>query len=176
MKKTAVKKAVDRADIFKDAKKVFSKSYVNMLSEKGHDFLEQDYEGSFTFDSEGKRYLDCYTSGAVFNLGRKNRAIIQRFKKAIYETDQGNFVMPSHEKALLAKRIAEFMPSNLDCVLFGVTRENPWMPHASSPGGLRPDLNSSRLMEAATGSRALPCRSPTGRARNSSAGLSRVSR
>jgi len=122
MKKTAVKKAVTRADIFKDAKKVFSASYVNMLSDKGHDFLEQGYEGSFTFDSEGKRCLDCYTSGAVFNLGRKNAAIIQRFKKAIYETDQGNFVMPSQEKALLARRIAEFMPANLDCVLFGVTR------------------------------------------------------
>ena len=122
MKKTAVKKAVTKDDILKDAGKVFSASYVNMLSAKGHDFLEQGYEGSYTGDSEGKRYLDCYTSGATFNLGRKNGAIIQRFKKAIYETDQGNFVMPSQEKALIARRIAEFMPGDLDCVLFGVTR------------------------------------------------------
>ncbi|HPI94187.1 MAG TPA: aminotransferase class III-fold pyridoxal phosphate-dependent enzyme [Deltaproteobacteria bacterium] len=122
MKKTASKNAVRREDAFRDAAKVFSSSYVNMVQAKGHDFLEQGYTGSLVSDSEGNRLLDCYTSGAVFNLGRKNTAIIERFKRAIYETDQGNFVMPSQEKALLARRIAEFMPGNLDCVLFGVTR------------------------------------------------------
>ncbi|MBN2298014.1 MAG: aspartate aminotransferase family protein [Deltaproteobacteria bacterium] len=122
MKRSAVKKTVAREDILRDAGRVFSESYVKMLCAKGHDFLEQGYEGSYTGDSEGKRLLDCYTSGGVFNLGRKNPSIIQRFKKAIYETDQGNFVMPSQEKALLAHRIAGFMPGNLDCVLFGVTR------------------------------------------------------
>lgn len=122
MKKSAVKKAVSKDEIFRDAEKVFSTSYVNMVRGKGHDFLEQGYEGSCLSDSEGKSYLDCYTSSATFNLGRKNAAIVQRFKNAIYETDQGNFVMPSREKALLARRISEFMPGNLDCVLFGVTR------------------------------------------------------
>ena len=75
MKKSAEKKTGSKDDIFLGAQKVFSTSFVNMIRSKGHDFLEQGYEGSFTFDSEGKRYLDCYTSGAAFNLGRKNESI-----------------------------------------------------------------------------------------------------
>jgi len=122
MKKTTTNNAVLKDDIFLDAEKVFSKSYVNLVREKGQDFLEQGCAGSSLSDSDDKHYLDCYTSGATFNLGRRNTAIIEGFKKAIYETDQGNFVMPSQEKALLARKISGFVPGNLDCVLYGVTR------------------------------------------------------
>ena len=122
MKKSATQNAVSKEDIFRDAEKVFSVSYVNLLREKGHDFLEQEYSGSTLNDSEGNSYLDCCTSSATFNLGRRNAAIIKRFKEAVYETDQGNFIMPSQEKALLARKISGFVPGNLDCVLYGVTR------------------------------------------------------
>lgn len=122
MKKSATQNAVSKEDIFRDAEKVFSVSYVNLLREKGHDFLEQGYSGSILNDSDGNSYLDCCTSSATFNLGRKNAAIVERFKEAIYETDQGNFIMPSQEKTLLARKISEFVPGNLDCVLYGVTR------------------------------------------------------
>jgi len=122
MKNSATRNAVSKEDIFRDAEKVFSVSYVNLLREKGHDFLEQEYSGSTLTDSEGNSYLDCCASNATYNLGRMNAAIIGRFKEAIYETDQGNFVMPSQEKALLARKISGFVPGNLDCVLYGVTR------------------------------------------------------
>lgn len=122
MKISAKPGTVSRDDLLKDAEKVFSKSYVNLARAKGHDFLEQGYAESTLKDSDGNTYLDCCSSNAAFNLGRKNSAIIQRFKKAIYETDQGNFVMPSQEKAMLACKISGFVPGNLDCVLYGVTR------------------------------------------------------
>ncbi|MCU0575499.1 MAG: aminotransferase class III-fold pyridoxal phosphate-dependent enzyme [Desulfobacterota bacterium] len=122
MKKTTAKASVKPNDIFQEARKVFSGSYVDMLRDKGHDFLEQEGAGSYVEDSEGKRYLDCYASAGTFNLGRRNESIAESFKKSIYETDQGNFVMPSDYKALLARRLSEFIPGNLDCVLFGVTR------------------------------------------------------
>ncbi len=112
----------DKGSLFVAAEKVFSKSLVKMISEQGHDFLEGLREGAYVFDESGNRYLDCYTSAGTFNLGRKNSTIAASLKKALYETDQGNFVMPSQEKALLARRICRFMPGNLDCVLFGVTR------------------------------------------------------
>jgi putrescine aminotransferase len=122
MKNSATQKAVSREDIFRDAEKVFSVSLVNLLRGKGHDFVEQGYSGATLKDSEGNSYLDCCASNATFNLGRKNAAIIKRFREAIYETDQGNFVMLSQEKALLARKISGFVPGNLDCVLYGVTR------------------------------------------------------
>jgi acetylornithine/succinyldiaminopimelate/putrescine aminotransferase len=122
MKISAKSGSVSKDDLVKDAEKVFSKSFVNLVRAKGHDILELGYADSTLKDSDGNNYLDCCSSNATFNLGRKNSAIIQRFKKAIYETDQGNFIMPSQEKALLAGKISEFVPGNLDCVLYGVTR------------------------------------------------------
>ena len=122
MKKTksAKKNLVD--DVFRGAEKVFSRSYVDMLRAKGHDFVEQEGRGSRVVDAAGNDCIDCYTSGGTFNLGRRNEVIAGRFRKAIDETDQGNFVMPSDYKALLARRLSEFVPGILDCVLFGVTR------------------------------------------------------
>lgn len=122
MKKGSTTKLTDKEDLFGAAEKVFSKSLVKMIREEGHGFLEAGRAGSFVFDAQGARYLDCYTSAGSFNLGRRNPVIAAAFQKAIFETDQGNFVMPSQEKALLARRLSEFMPGNLDCVLFGVTR------------------------------------------------------
>ncbi len=122
MKKDLSTKQTDRDMLFASAEKVFSKSLVDGIRERGHGFLEAGGEGAYVFDTDGNRYLDCSSSAGTFNLGRKNRAIAARFKKALFETDQGNFVMPSEEKALLARRIAEFVPGNLSCVLFGVTR------------------------------------------------------
>lgn len=122
MKKTTTAAPTRSSDLAHDAELVFSRSYVELLRSKGHDFLEQEGRGSRVIDSEGKDYLDCYTSGGMYNLGRRNEIVAERFKKAIHETDQGNFVMPSDYKALLARRLSEFVPGTLDCVLFGVTR------------------------------------------------------
>ena len=122
MKDTARTRKKDAPDLFAAAGQVFSKAYVNEIRGRGHDFLESGREGSYVCDEQGKRYLDCFTSAGTYNLGRRNPAIVARLKKAILETDQGNFVMPSEEKALLARRIADFVPGNLSCVLFGATR------------------------------------------------------
>ncbi len=122
MKKATTEKKGTVDDLFKAAEGVFSRSYVQMIRERGHGFLEGRCEGSFVYDAEGKSYLDCYTSGGAFNLGRRNPVLVGRFKKALYETDQGNFVMLSEEKARLAQKIAGFVPGNLECLLFGVSR------------------------------------------------------
>jgi acetylornithine/succinyldiaminopimelate/putrescine aminotransferase len=122
MKKSKPKAQAQANDLFAQARQVFSGSYVDMLQATGHDIIEQEGSGSFLIDAEGRKYLDCYTSAGTYNLGRRNDIVAERFMKAIYETDQGNFVMPSDYKALLARRIAAFVPGRLDCVLFGVTR------------------------------------------------------
>jgi putrescine aminotransferase len=122
MKNAAKMKSSEKDALYKSAGKVFSEGLLEMIREKGHDFLEGSREGSYVLDTDGTRYLDCYSSAGTFNLGRRNPAIVGRLKRAMYETDQGNFVMPSQEKALLAQRLSAFMPENLNCVLFGVTR------------------------------------------------------
>lgn len=122
MKKAVSTKQTEKDILFATAERVFSKGLVKEIRSRGRDFLEAAREGSYVFDADGNRCLDCYTSAGVFNLGRRNPVIAARLKKALLETDQGNFVLPSEEKALLARRIADFVPGNLSCVLFGVTR------------------------------------------------------
>jgi acetylornithine/succinyldiaminopimelate/putrescine aminotransferase len=85
-------------------------------------FLEDARHGAYIIDANGTKYIDCYSSASTYNLGRRNERLISMLKQAIFETDQGNFVMISEEKALLAEKISKFVPGPLDCVLFGVTR------------------------------------------------------
>ncbi|MCP4130071.1 MAG: aspartate aminotransferase family protein [bacterium] len=108
--------------LFQAAEKVFSKASVKRLRSRGLDFIETGSDGAYLFDRDGNRYLDCYTSAAMFNLGRANPVLLDALKQAVRETDQGNFVAISEEKALLASSLARFMPGNLECSLFTVVR------------------------------------------------------
>ncbi len=65
-------------------------------------FLEDARHGAYIIDANGTKYIDCYSSASTYNLGRRNERLISMLKQAIFETDQGNFVMISEEKALLA--------------------------------------------------------------------------
>jgi putrescine aminotransferase len=85
-------------------------------------FIEDARNGAYIIDAYGTKYIDCYSSASTYNLGRRNERLISTLKQAIFETDQGNFVMISEEKALLAEKISKFVPGPLDCMLFGVTR------------------------------------------------------
>ncbi len=105
-----------------DAQKVFGKGFVNNLKARGMEWEECKRENTTIFNGDGKVFLDCYTSAGSYNLGRKNSDITAELRRAIRETDQGNFVMISKEKAELAKKIAKFTPRTLDCVLFTVVR------------------------------------------------------
>ncbi len=105
-----------------DAQQVFGKGFVENLASKGMNWIESGRQGSVVYDSNGKEFIDCYCSSGTYNLGRKNPAIARALKQAIHETDQGNFVMISREKALLSEKLARFTPPGLDCCLFTVVR------------------------------------------------------
>lgn len=105
-----------------DAQKIFGKGFVQNLKARGMEWVESRREGMRVFDADGKSYLDCYSSAGTYNLGRKNLTIVKALKRAIQETDQGNFVMISKEKAELAEKLAKFTPHTLDCVLYTVVR------------------------------------------------------
>ena len=83
----------DKDQLLEDAKKLFSKGMVQQLESQGLDFIEEGREGAFIIDSEGNRYLDCYTSGSTYNLGRKNHEILEELERASHMTDQGNFIL-----------------------------------------------------------------------------------
>jgi putrescine aminotransferase len=86
----------------------------------GLDTLEHRREGCYVWDVDGKRYIDCYNSAGVFNVGRANPVIRQALIDAIATDDIGDFLLISEAKALLAARLSEITPGDLNCVMYGV--------------------------------------------------------
>lgn len=105
-----------------DFPKVFTEGQWNIRLSRGHGFIEGKRDGVYIYDDEGKRYLDCDSGGGMYNLGRCNSEVRAALKKAAKETDQGNFVMLSCEKAELGERLAGFIPGDLPGVYFSVSR------------------------------------------------------
>ena len=99
-----------------------SPGHVAALRSTGLGIVEADRQGPYIFDDAGKRYVDCYGSAGIFNLGRRHPELVAELGRAARETDQGNFPMISAEKAMLGQRLAEFVPGPLDCSVFSVMR------------------------------------------------------
>ena len=101
---------------------LFSEARLDCLRETGRDFLEGGREGPYVYDAEGARYIDCIGSAGIYNLGRRQPELIAELRRAMRETDQGNFPLVSAEKAALAKALAGFTPDPLECSVFSVMR------------------------------------------------------
>ncbi len=102
--------------------KGISAAFTERAKKYGHDITESRRDGSCIFDADNKKYVDCISSSGIFNLGRKNESISKALKSAVRKTDQGNFPMISIEKAALSKKLADFAPVDLECVVFSVVR------------------------------------------------------
>ncbi len=107
---------------FNTAKKVFSAASLEKLKARGAAFIERGGDGIHILDEDGGRCIDCYSGAGSYNLGRKNPVLMNELRAAAREIDQGNFVMISEQKALMGKRIDDFLYGPLECILPGVVR------------------------------------------------------
>ena len=105
-----------------DVASLFSQGRVEQLRAAGLDMLEARREGPYVYDQDGARYVDGISSAGIFNLGRRHPELVEELKRAMRETDQGNFPLISREKAVLAKTLADFVPGPLECSVFSVVR------------------------------------------------------
>ena len=78
-------------------------------------------EGCYLWDIDGeKRLFNLHCNGGVFNLGHRNRELIDLLKETVEEYDIGNHHLLSKARADLARLIANLMPGDLDYTVFGV--------------------------------------------------------
>lgn len=87
----------------------------------GIDFIFGRREGIYVYDVDGKRLINCHSNGGVFNLGHRNTEIVAALKEALDELDIGNHHLVSEHRALLAEKLAEISPGDLNRVVFGVS-------------------------------------------------------
>ncbi len=85
------------------------------------DFIFGKREGSFIWDAAtSKRLINCHSNGGVFNLGHRNPEVIEALVKSLKELDIGNHHLISETRAMLAERMAELTPGDIQYTVFGV--------------------------------------------------------
>ncbi|MDP2675886.1 MAG: aminotransferase class III-fold pyridoxal phosphate-dependent enzyme [Dehalococcoidia bacterium] len=93
---------------------------VNMYRMWGVDFIPGRREGVRVWDHDGGRsWIDCRSAGGVFNLGHRPPRIIAALKTALDEIDMSDHMLASGYRGLLAKRLAELTPGDLQYTTFG---------------------------------------------------------
>ena len=87
----------------------------------GIDFVFGKRSGPFVWDAAGsRRLINCHCNGGVFNLGHSNPRIVQVLIESLHELDIGNHHLVSEQRAMLGQRLAELMPGDISCTVFGV--------------------------------------------------------
>ncbi len=77
-------------------------------------------EGPYLWDLDGDRRLfNLHCNGGVFNLGHRNRELIELLKNALDRYDIGNSHLISKPRADLGRELARRMPGDLDYTIFG---------------------------------------------------------
>jgi len=107
--------------IMKRFAKHVSSGKAEFLSSVGIDFVFGKREGPFVWDANtSKRLINCHCNGGVFNLGHRNQKIINALIESLKELDIGNHHLISEQRALLAERLAELTPGDIQYTVFGV--------------------------------------------------------
>lgn len=115
-------KKIDKNSILNLFQNHVSFGKVEFFKSFGIDFVFGVREGIYVYDVESqKELINCHCNGGVFNLGHRNKEIINHLKEALEELDIGNHHFISEQRALLARKLFELTPGNLEYTVFGVS-------------------------------------------------------
>ncbi|MDD5748936.1 MAG: aminotransferase class III-fold pyridoxal phosphate-dependent enzyme [Actinomycetota bacterium] len=98
-----------------------SSGKVEFFKNASTEFVVGKREGAYLFDIDGTKLIDCHSNGGVFNLGHRNKEVIEAVKEAMVELDIGNQHPISEHRALAAEKLAEISPGSINRVVFGVS-------------------------------------------------------
>jgi acetylornithine/succinyldiaminopimelate/putrescine aminotransferase len=113
----------------RDSKEAIVRRFAEYVSSgKAETFKSYDMEfvfgrrqGPYVWDAtSGKKLINCHCNGGVFNLGHRNPAVIKALQDSLKELDIGNHHLISEQRARLAEKLAELMPGDISCTVFGV--------------------------------------------------------
>ncbi len=110
----------DKERIFERFARHVSSGKARFFREAGVDFIFGRREGIYVWDLDGNRLINCHCNGGVFNLGHRHPRVVAALREALQELDIGNHHLVSEHRALLAERLAELSPGDLNRVVFGV--------------------------------------------------------
>jgi len=98
-----------------------SSGKVRFFRAAGIDFVMGRREGPYLWDVDGEtRLIDCHCNGGVYNLGHRNKQIIETLIASLAELDIGNHHLISEQRAALAEALARVTPGHLPYTVFAV--------------------------------------------------------
>lgn len=112
----------DKKSAIESYRKHVSSGKVKFFDKYGMDFVMGKRAESVLHDIDGKKDLiNLHCNGGVFNLGHRNKEIIEVVKQAMDEVDIGNHHLISQERAKLGALLSDLMPGNLNYTILGVS-------------------------------------------------------
>jgi len=101
-------------EIIEDFARYVSPGKVRVYRSLGFEFVPGRREGCRIWDADGKRsWINCRSSGGVFNLGHCPPRVIEALRQALDWLDIGDHILMSEHRAALAKRLAELTPEDI---------------------------------------------------------------
>jgi acetylornithine/succinyldiaminopimelate/putrescine aminotransferase len=101
-------------------------------------------EGVRIWDLDGRSYINCRSSGGVFNFGHRPRFAVDALKAALDEHDMGDWLLPSLRRARGAEALARILPGELHYTFF-------------TPSGAEAVEVACKLARGATGRTQIVC-------------------
>lgn len=115
-------KTIDKNTILNLFQNHVSFGKVEFFKSAGINFVFGERKGIYVYDVESKKELiNCHCNGGVFNLGHRNEEVVNHLKEALKELDIGNHHFISEQRALLARKLYELTPGNLEYTIFSVS-------------------------------------------------------
>ncbi len=109
-----------REEALTDYEKYVSPGKLRTYRFLGFDFIPVKNEGVWIHDHKGRKYVNCRSSGGVFNFGHRPQELIDELEKALELFDIGDHLLMSGARAALAKKLAELTPGDIQYTVFGV--------------------------------------------------------
>lgn len=113
--------SLDQADLIGMFARYMSPGKVSAMRQLHYDFIPGRREGVRMWDVDGKCRINCRSSGGVFNLGHRPPRVQAALHAAIDAFDMGDHILLSGPRALLARRLAELLPGDLQYSFFGTS-------------------------------------------------------
>jgi acetylornithine/succinyldiaminopimelate/putrescine aminotransferase len=111
----------DQAEMIGMFARYMSPGKVTAMRQLHYDFIPGRRDGIRIWDLDGNCFINCRSSGGVFNLGHCPPRIRAALHAAIDRFDLGDHILLSAPRALLAKRLSELLPSDLQYSFFGTS-------------------------------------------------------
>jgi acetylornithine/succinyldiaminopimelate/putrescine aminotransferase len=113
--------ALSRDDFLKRYGRYFNPQRIQGIQDLGFFFVEGPAEGPWFHDAEGKRFLDLWCMGGLYNLGHRHPALMDVARKALEEEDFGSLFFFSEAKGKLGEKLAACSPGAIETTLPTVT-------------------------------------------------------